>query len=202
MLHAFDAASGAERFAYVPNAVIENFRLTKIDSVRSGFHARVDDKPMVTDAFINGGWQTVLLGSLRLGGRGVYLWISPMRALRASTETAGEFECHSGNLPTLRRKACDTSSDCAPGGRHLLVAGLHLRVGQRGSHQLPEQVGGAGVERLFPPRTRDPARPRPAANQTSLLVIDLANGHLDRRCRTSTAPQIAGPESLACRSRS
>ena len=32
----------------------------------------VDDMPVVQDVFINGQWRSVLVGSLRLGGRGIF----------------------------------------------------------------------------------------------------------------------------------
>lgn len=75
MLHAFDrtanASGGTERFAYVPGKVIEN--LNKLTDERSlDFQSYVDLPPNIKDVFINGAWRKVLVGSLRLGGQGVY----------------------------------------------------------------------------------------------------------------------------------
>ena len=88
MLHAFDAqlssVSGAnpgkELWAYVPASVYANLpaqtRLTNFS-----FTPTVDGSPVTGDVFFNSkntvnnstmGWHTLLVGSLRLGGRGVF----------------------------------------------------------------------------------------------------------------------------------
>lgn len=70
MLHAFDAETLVERFAYVPNAVFPNLHeLTKPDYEHRYF---VDGTPRISDAYINGSWKTVLVGTLGAGGRGVF----------------------------------------------------------------------------------------------------------------------------------
>ncbi|PTR32732.1 type IV pilus assembly protein PilY1 [Luteibacter sp. OK325] len=88
MLHAFDARlasvtgaqPGRELWAYVPASVYPNLpaqsRLTNFT-----FTPTVDGSPVTGDVFFNGssalnnstmGWHTLLVGSLRLGGRGVF----------------------------------------------------------------------------------------------------------------------------------
>jgi len=70
MLHAFDAASGAERFAYVPETVYTNLAdLTRPDY---SHHYFVDQTPSVSDVYLNNHWRTVLVGGLGAGGRGIY----------------------------------------------------------------------------------------------------------------------------------
>jgi type IV pilus assembly protein PilY1 len=87
MLHAFDATqnadgtktstSGKELWAYVPRAVYPNLgALTLLKNFKpvSG----VDATPATRDVFFpnaggtDGSWHTILVGGLRLGGRGVY----------------------------------------------------------------------------------------------------------------------------------
>jgi type IV pilus assembly protein PilY1 len=88
MLHAFDArlssvsgaTPGRELWAHIPASVYPNLpaqtRLTNFS-----FTPTVDGSPVTGDVFFNGpntsnnttmGWHTLLVGSLRLGGRGVF----------------------------------------------------------------------------------------------------------------------------------
>ncbi|WP_428819016.1 pilus assembly protein [Microbulbifer sp. MCCC 1A16149] len=75
MLHAFDAANGEELFAYVPAGVYEKLRkLSGSDyGTNSNPHTYNVDGPLfVGDAFINGSWKNVLVGTLGAGGRGLF----------------------------------------------------------------------------------------------------------------------------------
>jgi type IV pilus assembly protein PilY1 len=104
MLHAFDArlkaVSGAnpgrELWAYVPASVYANLpaqtRLTNFS-----FTPTVDGSPVTGDVFFNSasslyntkGWHTLLVGSLRLGGRGVFgVDITDPSATTLNTSTA------------------------------------------------------------------------------------------------------------------
>ncbi|WP_296232503.1 PilC/PilY family type IV pilus protein [uncultured Pseudomonas sp.] len=74
MLHAFDD-NGNEQFAFVPTAVIpELYRLADPDfNEEGGVHKfYVDGTPVVRDVFINNQWRTVLIGTLRAGGRAIF----------------------------------------------------------------------------------------------------------------------------------
>jgi len=88
MLHAFDATTdatadasvdvpkspGKERWAYVPNSVFNKLNyLTPNTDFK--FLPTVDSTPATRDVFFSSGtkgWHTILVGGLRLGGRGVY----------------------------------------------------------------------------------------------------------------------------------
>jgi Tfp pilus tip-associated adhesin PilY1 len=72
MLHALNATTGAEQWAYIPKMVLPNlYRLA--DASYGSKHAYyVDGSPTLTDAFIGGAWKTVLVGGLNSGGRGYY----------------------------------------------------------------------------------------------------------------------------------
>lgn len=87
MLHAFDAGTGVtgfdasgnpitdfgtgeERWAYVPREVVPN--LSRMTNNNFEFTPYVDNSPVVRDVFINGRWRTVLIGSLRRGGQGIF----------------------------------------------------------------------------------------------------------------------------------
>jgi type IV pilus assembly protein PilY1 len=90
MLHGFNAQTGVERFAYVPDAVIPNLRyLTEASKAddpdnaglpASGYNQKhryfVDGAAHVIDAYLTLGeasaWRTVLVGALGAGGHAVF----------------------------------------------------------------------------------------------------------------------------------
>ena len=70
MLHAFDASNGQEVWAYVPSMLIP--KMSRLSGVPYAHTYFVDGGITVQDAFVNGAWRTVLVGSLGAGGRGLY----------------------------------------------------------------------------------------------------------------------------------
>lgn len=70
MLHGFRSDTGEEVLAYVPNAVISNLHLL----TGLGYEHRyyVDGPLRAGDAYINGQWRTVLVGSTGAGGGAVF----------------------------------------------------------------------------------------------------------------------------------
>ena len=72
MLHAFDD-QGQEVFAFVPSAVMANLpRLTERSYNGGGHQSYVDNTPVVGDVYFDSAWRTVLIGTLRGGGRGIF----------------------------------------------------------------------------------------------------------------------------------
>ncbi|HET6633128.1 MAG TPA: PilC/PilY family type IV pilus protein [Rhodanobacteraceae bacterium] len=90
MLHALDAATGEEKFAYVPASVYWRSPPVPASSGSTGdapgvpelskltapgtddFTPTVDNTPVQRDVFFNSEWHTILVGTLGMGGRGVY----------------------------------------------------------------------------------------------------------------------------------
>ncbi len=70
MLHGFDAATGQEKLAYVPNAVWPNLPLLTNPGYTHKYF--VDGSPTAWDAYFGASWKTVLVGSLGAGGKAVY----------------------------------------------------------------------------------------------------------------------------------
>jgi type IV pilus assembly protein PilY1 len=70
MLHAFNASTLVESFAYVPNGVFS--KLSELTSPDYGHMYFVDGSPRSGDAYINGGWKTVLVGGLGAGGKSIF----------------------------------------------------------------------------------------------------------------------------------
>lgn len=82
MLHAFNTATGRERFAYVPNAVYtvkrsmnssesEN-KLAMLSKLTYTHRYTVDGQPNIGDAYLQNGWRTVLVSSNGAGARGIF----------------------------------------------------------------------------------------------------------------------------------
>jgi type IV pilus assembly protein PilY1 len=70
MLHAFDALTGEERFAYVPRAVLPNLAHLAQPTYAHRFY--VDGSPAAYDAHFGGGWKTVLVGTTGAGAKSVF----------------------------------------------------------------------------------------------------------------------------------
>ncbi len=66
MLHAFDAATGVEQFAYIPSALI-----LKLSELTSGHSSYVDGEVLVTTPTQTPG-RNLLVGALGRGGKGLY----------------------------------------------------------------------------------------------------------------------------------
>lgn len=79
MLHAFDAKTGVETFAFIPSAVVGHlgnllFPYNPADKEAQVFrHTYYVDGPIqVSDAYVGGGWKSVLVGTTGAGGRSVF----------------------------------------------------------------------------------------------------------------------------------
>jgi len=70
MMHAFNAATGAEEFAYVPSIVYDN--LASLADPGYAHKYFVDGSPTVVDAYFSNAWHTVLVAGLNAGGQGIY----------------------------------------------------------------------------------------------------------------------------------
>ena len=79
MLHAFDATSGQEAWAYIPEIVLPNLYKLADKNYGTQHQYFVDDTPEVGDICPNGSsgcaadtWKTILVGGLNRGGKGYY----------------------------------------------------------------------------------------------------------------------------------
>lgn len=72
MLHAFNADTGAELWAYVPKMIMPNLWKLANHNYDIGHVYYVDGSPTVEDMFIGGQWRSILVGGLNSGGRGYY----------------------------------------------------------------------------------------------------------------------------------
>jgi len=70
MLHGFNADTGEEVFAFVPDAVFDN--LNELTSQDYSHRFFVDGSPTYVDVFFNNAWHSVLASGLRKGGQAVF----------------------------------------------------------------------------------------------------------------------------------
>lgn len=179
MLHAFNAVNGTERWAFVPNTLIANGNLTRMTDKSRGLTPGVDSQPTVQDVFINGAWRTVLVGSLRLGGRGLY-------ALDI-TNPASVTESNADG--TVMWEFNNTSTNGAD---------LGYTFGRPNIARLNNGKWVVLVSSGYFPKGPvtdtydDPASNDPAAARTSLFILDLEDGHVIRELKTSSATNAAG----------
>ncbi len=71
MLHGFNAGTGAETYAFIPNRVILN-GLKTLSQPSYTHHYFVDGELTVADVYIGSAWKTVLIGTLGRGGPGLF----------------------------------------------------------------------------------------------------------------------------------
>jgi len=70
MLHAFNATTGVEAFAFIPGAVFRNLPALSKPNYSHQFY--VDGSPTMGDVFYGSAWHTLLVGGLNKGGQGIY----------------------------------------------------------------------------------------------------------------------------------
>jgi type IV pilus assembly protein PilY1 len=188
MLHAFDAKTGKEQWAYVPDLLIRNGRLHTMTLRDSDLVPGVDSAARERDVFINGSWRTILLGSLRLGGRGVYALdvTDPEQAGESNSVALWEFT--SGNVASTAGDA-----PCAAGVRSCPSLGYTYDSANVARIKYDNKWVAVVSSGYFPENADAAAKPadatEAAAKRTSLLVIDLETGLLIREIRTSGAPE-------------
>lgn len=72
MLHGFDAETGEEKFAYIPQSIFSKLPALMATTYTANHQSFVDGNPKVGDAEIQNHWKTVLLGSTGAGGKSVF----------------------------------------------------------------------------------------------------------------------------------
>ena len=72
MLHAFDAATGVEDWAYVPRIIMKKLAAQASTGYATSHQFTTDGSPDLGDVQIGGVWKTVLVAGLGAGGRGFY----------------------------------------------------------------------------------------------------------------------------------
>ncbi|SCX71230.1 pilus assembly protein [Variovorax sp. EL159] len=72
MLHAFNADTGAESWAYIPSVLLPKLYKLADKSYSINHTYFVNGSPQQGEAYFDGAWHTMLVGGLAAGGRGYY----------------------------------------------------------------------------------------------------------------------------------
>lgn len=70
MLHAFNAETGVEQFAYIPGSVHQKLPVLSQQNYEHTYF--VNGSPTVRDAFVNGQWRTILVSGMGKGGQSIF----------------------------------------------------------------------------------------------------------------------------------
>ncbi|HSD36479.1 MAG TPA: PilC/PilY family type IV pilus protein [Rhodocyclaceae bacterium] len=135
MLHAFDAATGREQFAYIPSMVIPN--LKNLANAAYAHKYFVDGSPVVADikpgasssssssAPSSSPWRTVLAGSLGAGGKGLYALdiTAPDYTSEAAAKNSLIWEFTHSELGYVFQRPMITRIKTSAGNKWVLITG-------------------------------------------------------------------------------
>lgn len=99
MLHAVNADTGEEEFAYIPEMVQD--KLLDLAEVNYSHEYYVDGSPQIGDVQVGGSWATYLVGALRSGGQGVFVLDITKPGAFGSGDIKFEFTDGSGSNPSM-----------------------------------------------------------------------------------------------------
>ena len=207
MLHAFDASTakdgmgkpvpvanaGKELFAYLPRSVSYHSLSNLVSKDSSKFMPTVDGVPVTRDVYFSQsttspvstspGWRTILVGGLRLGGRGVYALDITDPASMDAGKVLWEFHAHMSDFT-----AWSDGRTVNPGGKpsNLGYTYGQPNIGRLSNGKWVVLVPGG----YFPDCAKAPFdgcyTPPEAANTfSSLFVLDAQTGKLIRELKTS-----------------
>lgn len=103
MLHAFEADTGEEYFAYLPGLMYSSVASDGLHFLAEDDYAHkpyVDATPTIADVYIGGGWKTYLVGALSGGGKGIFVLdiTDPSDLKEASADQIVKMEFTDDNL--------------------------------------------------------------------------------------------------------
>lgn len=156
MLHAFNATSGAEQFAYIPNII--NFGKLAELSRGDYEHRWFVDGPIAISplALGPGGDKNILVGTLGRGGRGVY-------ALDVTTPAAF-------TSADVKWEVASTSATTANDNMGMVLGAPVLGKVRDGATPIPAVVLGNGINS--------------GSDKAALLVLDMVDGRVIREIPT------------------
>jgi len=158
MLHAFDAETGAERWAFIPSAVIP--RLYKLADAQyaNNHEAYVDGPITVGDVYdtTDTEWKTVLVGGLGRGGKAYFALDvtdpdSPKALWEFDTSDDSDMGYSYGN-PIVTKRISD--------GRWVVIfaSGYNNGGDSKGRIYVVDAISGAKLQEIITDNTNDPDR--------------------------------------------
>lgn len=191
MLHAINASTGDEMWAFVPTAVLPYLYKLADKNYYNKHRAFVDGPITVGDAYFGGSWRTVLIGGLGKGGRAYYALdvTNP-----SNPQLLWEFSAtdSSGNcVGTTSNSTCDPDLGYTYGGAQIakLNGGKWVAIFASGYNNVPPNP--------LPPPTPAPSPPYSLGNgQAHLYVVDIQNAgnkiKISATGGTATDPATSG----------
>ena len=176
MLHAFDADTGVEVFAYVPNAIYSN--LVDLTNPARSHKFYVDGAISTVDAFVGGSWKTVLVGSLRGGGQGIYaIDVTNPSAFSAESTAASKVLWEFTDSDTNSGSAINSNFDADLGYTFGRASIVRLHNGKWAA------VFGNGYNNTVD-NDNDGANSDSTTGNAVLYIVDLETGNLIRKIDT------------------
>ena len=188
MMHAFDArdaanGGGIEKWAYVPNLLYKNGQLIQLSNRANGLVSTVDGTPVIQDICwpatdrSSCTWKTILVGTERLGGRGIFALDVTSPDATSDTDAASKFKWEFTSNDDADLGYTYTSANIARlrynGGTWVVLLS---------SGYFPDQLsvqtnGGSKIV----------STPAAKANQTHLFVLDASTGKLIKKLDTTSS---------------
>ena len=180
MLHAFNASSGEETWAYAPRITMKKLHQLASTTYGTNHIFSVDGSPEVADVKIGDEWRTVLVAGLNAGGRGYYALDvtdpddpQPLWELCADSAVCGDIHHEPQIGYSFGNPQFGTIKDEADGEEKWVV---FLTSGYNNIPGTDGVAGGDGKGYLF--------------------VVDVASGRVLRRISTDVG-SVATPSGLA-----
>ncbi|AHE67682.1 pilus assembly protein [Legionella oakridgensis] len=170
MLHAFNADTGVELFAYVPSPVYKN--LSQLTSPDYTHHYYVDGSPTVIDVFSSNQWRTMLVAGLNGGGQGVYA---------LDVTNPGQFT--ENNAATIVKWEFTDANDADLGFTYSQPAIVRLATGQWAA------IFGNGYNNTYTDGTAS------TTGNAVLYIVNMTNGTIIKKFDTK-AGMSADPQGL------
>lgn len=179
MLHAFEARTGNESWAFIPNKVSRN--LSRLTTPAYQFVPFVNNGPVAADVYIGNAWKTVLVGTLGLGGQGAF-------AIDVTNPSTPDvlWEFTDENDPRLGYTYGQASITRLGDGTWVaLIPGGYNNEGEvdYATRGLPNQHNEAAATI--------------GDGRASLFVVDIANGSLIHEFQLPSAAYGLGPATVA-----
>ena len=182
-LRGFNALTGEEVFAYVPNGIVPD--LPQLADVNYAHRFYVDGAPAAWDAYFGGGWKSVLTGTTGAGGRSVFALDVTNPASFSASNVLWEIN---QNTPMRTNDAADPQYGARLGSTLGQAVVVKLNNGEWAA------VFGNGY------RSPGSVSPSIPGDQASLYIVRVSDGTLIRRIDTGfgslSAPNGLGTPTL------
>jgi type IV pilus assembly protein PilY1 len=186
MLHAFDASAaadggGVEKWAYVPNMLYPNGQLIQLSNHANGLVTTVDSTPVIQDICLPDStrsactWHTILIGSMRLGARGIFALDVTSPDATSDSDAANKFLWEFSSADNVDLGYTYMSANVA---RIRYNGGTWVVLLSSGYFPDSLSVQTNGASKIV-------STPAAKANQTHLLVLDASNGKLIKELDTT-----------------